>query len=506
MASSISRPAGEWAAALEHQHSGSRFAVEGGAGDMLQVVERQGLAAAHDVEYVIGSGNAALGFLISVGDYVCQSPIAYYTQRARWGMAPGYELHPSPDFDRPVLHECLWCHAGRPRPVGGTQNRYLDPPLEAEAITCDRCHGDPRQHLAAPSARTIVNPAALPAAERDSVCEQCHLGGEERVLNPGRGFGDFVPGLLLEQAFTVFVSDFGAESAGRFKVVSHVEQLALSRCHSESAGRMWCGTCHSPHEKPSDSQAHYRSRCLGCHAGSLGERHARPGADCVSCHMVAKPSFDSGHSAFTDHRIARFPQEGSGDGAEAAGLRAWRRPSDPRLAQRNLGLAYIRLGRRQGRTDFMDEGASLLASLAQRGSLDAVGMEALGSTLLSKDAPAEAGLRALASELIEAASAAEPGRAAFHRSAAASLWQAGDLGRAIARLDAAIALDPQNRAAYEVLARIHQENDGPPAAIEAWWRYLRLVPQSLRARQAVSELRALSEGSDRSGGADREPE
>ncbi len=35
----------------------------------------------------------------------------------------------------------------------------------------------------------------------------------------------------------------------------------------------------------------------------------------------------------------------------------------------------------------MDECASLLASLAERGSLDAVGMEALGSTLVSKDAP-----------------------------------------------------------------------------------------------------------------------
>ena len=455
---------------------------------MAQSVERGGLTAEYPIEYVIGSGNAAFGFLVRIDDYMYQSPVSYYAKRRRWDMAPGFERHPEPDFDRPVLHECLWCHAGRPKPVPFTQNRYREPVLELEAISCDRCHGPTEAHLEVPSSGTIVNPGKLPPSKRDSVCEQCHLGGEERVLNPGKTFGDFQPGMQLEEIFSVYFEDFGTAKPGRFKVVSHAEQLSLSECYRASGDRMWCGTCHSPHHKPENPQSYYRARCLECHGEGLVNRHSEPVSECVSCHMIRRPSFDSGHSAFTDHLIARIPSSSSGPGRDAKRIRAWRNPGDPELAQRNLGLAYVRLGERQEREDYMDEGASLLAELVQFDALDSEGLEALGSVLLSKNAPPEAGLKELAAELLRRALREAHGVPGRYRTVAAAEWQAGNANRAIELLNRAVELDPQNRAAYQVLSRIHEESNRHQEAIQSWKRYLELVPQSVSARKAIRDL------------------
>lgn len=488
MGNSMSRPGQVGSGSFDHDFSQSAFSITSSPSGMTQSVERGGLVADYPIEYVIGSGNAAFGFLVRIDDYLYQSPVSFYTKRQRWDMAPGFERHPAPDFDRPVLHECLWCHAGRPKPVVFTQNRYREPVLELEVISCDRCHGPVEAHLDAPSSRTIINPAKLPRSRRDSVCEQCHLGGAERVLNPGKTFGDFQPGMQLEEVFSVYVEDFVPAEAGRFKVVSHAEQLSLSRCYQASGEQMWCGSCHSPHQKPENPKSYYRARCLECHGQDLGEWHTEPVDDCVGCHMVRRPSFDSGHSAFTDHLIARFPNPASEPGRDADRLRSWRDPADPDLAQRNLGLAYVRLGERRNREDFLDEGASLLARLVQVNSLDSEGLEALGSVLLAKKAPPEAGLKELAAELLQRALQETPGIPARYRTVAAAQWQAGNTGRAIELLDRAIELDPQNRAAYQVLARIHTEADRPQEAIQTWRRYLERVPQSVSAREAVHDL------------------
>ena len=66
-----------------------------------------------------------------------------------------------------------------------------------------RCHGGTEEHLRRPVPGSIVNPAKLHGAARDSICEQCHLSGCDRVLNPGKNFEDFRPGMRLEEVFTV---------------------------------------------------------------------------------------------------------------------------------------------------------------------------------------------------------------------------------------------------------------------------------------------------------------
>ena len=171
-------------------------------------------------------------------------------------MAPGYEESRSPDFSRPVTLECLLCHSGKPQPIPDTLNRYRTPPFLEESISCERCHGSGEAHEKRPVPGSIVNPAKLEARARDSICEQCHLAGEVRIPNPGKSMADFQPGQRLEDAFTIYVA---AQPAGAtLKVVSHAEQLALSACARNSGGKLWCGTCHNPHERPAQAAQYSR--------------------------------------------------------------------------------------------------------------------------------------------------------------------------------------------------------------------------------------------------------
>ena len=151
-----------------------------------------------EATYAIGSGNHAAGYLLDIDGHLFQSPVAYYKSRHAYDLAPGFEGRPSPDFTRPVVEECVFCHSGDPLHIAGTTNQYRSPPFAAEAITCERCHGPAEKHLLDPRAGTIINPAKLSPAARDSVCEQCHLLGVARVLNPGKTFSDFRPGEPLE--------------------------------------------------------------------------------------------------------------------------------------------------------------------------------------------------------------------------------------------------------------------------------------------------------------------
>ncbi len=290
-----------------HQPSGTTFTIHSDTGGMWQEYRRGNESSRQRIAFTIGSGSHAYGYLVEIGNHLFQSPIAYYTKRHTWDMAPGYEAAEHPDFSRPVSEECLICHSGKALPIANTLNQYEAKPFAAEGITCDRCHGPTAAHLKNPVPGSIINPAKLSGATRDSICEQCHLAGELRVPNPGKSIADFRPGQTLEGTYTVYL---GAQPTGTgIKVISQAEQLRLSTCSRSSAGKLWCGSCHNPHDQPTPEKAaaYYRSRCLVCHGATLDKAHAAPGRDCVGCHMPQQPAKDGGHTAFTDHRIARFP-------------------------------------------------------------------------------------------------------------------------------------------------------------------------------------------------------
>ncbi len=153
------------------------------------------------------------------------------------------------------------------------------------------------------------------------------------------------------------------------------------------------------------------------------------------------------------------------------------------------GLAYLDIGRRIEREDYLDEGASLLAGPAQAGRLDPEGLRELGGVLMLKQAPPEAGFKQLGVQLMRDALQQKPADAEYHRSLAAALWQIGEDKEAVELLNQAIELDPRVRSAYRVLAEIHEEAERPALALETWERYLMLAPQSLSAKTAAAKLK-----------------
>ena len=490
MGRSLSRAYSQPNGTFSHEFSKSNFTVATADERMLQRVERDGFSAEQPVEFVIGSGNHAFGYLIKRGKHLFQSPVSYYSRRGVWDVAPGYEENAHPEFERPVTAECLWCHAGRPQPIRGTLNQYNEPAFQAEAISCDRCHGPVKAHLAKPSADTILSPPELSTRARDSVCEQCHLSGEARILNPKRTFGDFQPGMELEEVFSVYLYEQPSGSAGvpKFKVVSHVEQLAASRCAQAAGDALWCGTCHNPHEKPQDAVRYYRQKCQGCHSRDSLDQHPKPVDNCVGCHMPSRQAYDSGHSAFTDHRIARNPEQPAG-AADLWKLKAWREPPGA-LAQRNLGLAYAKLAER-GRSKFQaNESFRILVKAMREFPEDDVAIpHALGRIFLAREKTE------LAVELFEHVVKVEPNNPLWMQSFADGLHAQGRVEDAVAALNRAIDLDPLLESSYRVLATIHAKTGDGDLASRTWERYLDHVPDSIYARQARASLESEVKGS-----------
>ena len=448
---------------------------------MVHRIQRKGHQASYLIDYVIGSGNAALGYLVRVGYAIFQSPITYYSDLKMWGMAPGMEKYSDPDFTRPASAECLWCHAGRPRPVPGSVNRYRSPPIGAEAISCDRCHGPADAHLEAPAASTIFNPAKAAPRERDSVCEQCHLSGLARVLNPGRTFGSFEPGRRLEEFWSVFVGAEGhAGEQTRFQVVSQVEQLALSQCAQQSGQELWCGTCHNSHSHSNNPAVEISKHCVSCHEEDLDSNHLARANDCTGCHMSKRQSHDSGHSAFTDHRITRRPVP-SNPALQPRSLRPWK-PQDGPIARRNLGIAHIRLGQDGSPAGDIQQGVALLQSAIAAQDRDASALEALGTGLVLLGEPRE-GLRYL-----RQAVRADPDRSLYRNTLAAALWNLGAGRASIREIERSIRLEPYLESGYHMLARVNMALGNRAKAESAWARLLAQRPRLLFAREQLNSL------------------
>jgi photosynthetic reaction center cytochrome c subunit len=412
-----------------------RITAFSSAGGDWQRLEAAGDVTDYRVDYVMGSGNHASGYLINLGDHLFQSPIAYYRSRQAYDLAPGYENLRSPDFTRPVGEGCVFCHSGSALNVSGTLNQYRTPAFAAESITCERCHGPVEKHLADPRVGTIINPAKLEPARRDSICEQCHLFGVARVPNPGKSFNDFIAGQRLEDTFTVYHNAVPAGSApSAFKVISHVEQLALSACARNSEGRLWCGTCHNPHEKPREPVEFYRSRCLSCHTSDFPASHPAKTTDCISCHMPKRDAKDGGHTAFTDHRIQRRPEPQSELSTDSE-IAAWREPA-LEFQKRNLGIAYIDAGVQRRSQSFVIQGYRLLVEAQNQFPTDGELFSWIGQALLLGRQSSEAQIA------FDRALQLNPNSPVNEGNAASARQQAGDVAGAVEHLEKAVSLDP----------------------------------------------------------------
>jgi Cytochrome c554 and c-prime len=326
-------PANESTGGFFHAISGTRYDIVR-SGNHL-VLDSKG--PGKSLDFYIGSRRMGRSYGFAKDGYLYQLPVGYYANRSRWDMAPGYESDREPDFNRPITAECLFCHASGARVIAKTLNRVADASA-LHGISCERCHGDASDHVSHPQAGNIVNPKRLPAAERDSVCEQCHLAGEARFPQPGRLPADFSPGQSLSTFLAVFVE---VDRPSGIRVNGHTEALAASTCRRMSGQKLWCGSCHNPH----GNQIAYREVCLACHPSQscpeLKSNASRSTADCISCHMPKHRAYDGGHTVFTDHSISRRPANYSQKRAGPESLEPYY-PADTNsfAAVRNLGIAW----------------------------------------------------------------------------------------------------------------------------------------------------------------------
>jgi tetratricopeptide (TPR) repeat protein len=454
MSHSLRRPGSEPGGSFEHAFSGTRFKICANPSGVWQRMERAGDVSDYRVDYVIGSGKHASGYVVRIGDHLFQSPLCYYTRLQRYDMAPGYEENRAPDFIRAVTLECLWCHSGKPLPIKGTLNEYPSPAFSQEAISCDRCHGDPSRHLKMPVPGSIVNPSKRASAERNSICEQCHLKGVARVLNPGKSFDDFRPGQALEDVFTIYTAVVPQGSHREtLKVISHAEQLTLSLCAEKANGRLWCGTCHNSHGEAKHPAVYYRNRCLSCHRGTFAVSKSHPGGsggDCASCHMFKRNAKDGGHTVFTDHRISRRPEpEQERESAKTGDLVAWREPA-PALRQRNLALAYTNTGLDNQSTAEITRGLLMLTEVKNEFPNDPAVLTAMGRALLAGRRASEA------ARLFERVIEMGPDTAVDETNAGRAWMQAGNMEKATERLERAITLDPLFLPAAEALLQVYR--------------------------------------------------
>lgn len=426
-----------------------------------QRLESGGDTTDYRIDYVIGSGTHASGYLIDLAGHLFQSPVAYYSSRHAYDLAPGYEGLANPDFTRPVAEGCLFCHSGSALHVSGTSNQYRTPAFSdsEEAITCERCHGSAEKHLSDPRAGTIINPAKLEHDARDSICEQCHLLGVGRVLNPSRNFSDFRPGQRMEDIFTTYrnASPPGAD-AEKFKVISHVGQLARSTCARKSNGRLWCGTCHDPHNKPLEPVQFFRSKCLSCHMESFPGSHPGKQSNCIGCHMPRRDAKDGGHTAFTDHRIQRRPEPQQAL-PEDTDIAAWREPAAD-LQKRNLGIAYVNVGAERRYPPFVVRGYRMLTEVQDQFSTDSAVFTAMGTALMLGKQSTEAELA------FDRALQLGPDSAAGETNAASAYLQSGDIDRAVAHLERAVAIDPLHLPADMPLIDLYKRQGNAAKAAE----------------------------------------
>ncbi|MBK7409947.1 MAG: tetratricopeptide repeat protein [Saprospirales bacterium] len=332
------------------------------------------------VAYIVGSGQHTNSHILDINGYLYQAPVTFYTQEGKWDLAPGFRTGENLRFSRALNSECITCHNHFPTPVEGSLNKFSYMPA---GIECERCHGPGEIHSRARLAGknvdtsrmadlTIVNPRRLSRDLQMDICQRCHLQGVA-VLNEGKTFYDFKPGMHLSEVMNVFLPRF-TSSHERFIMASQADRLRLSPCYQQS--EMSCITCHNPHQSVTlTDAAHYNNICLNCHgkprenvcAAPMASRQEQ-GDNCVHCHMPPSGSIDIPHVNITDHNIRRdvirgqTPAASSTDPATFLGLEILTKEAGTPL---EMAEGYIALYEKYLQADYLLDSVNVLLDRSQ---------------------------------------------------------------------------------------------------------------------------------------------
>ncbi len=326
------------------------------------------------VSYIIGSGQHTNSHIMNRDGYLYQMPMTFYTQKGLWDFPPGFENGNNTRFSRQIGLECMSCHNALPDYVHGSENKYN---LVPEGINCERCHGPGEAHVKDKQAGhivdtvreidySIVNPAKLPINLQFDECQRCHLQGNA-VLNDGKSFFDFRPGMKLSDVMNVFMPVFkGRED--EFIMASHAERLKMSKCFMNTTGKiesgeikvsntlnpykdaLTCVTCHNPHVSVKvTGKEVFNAACINCHSSSKTNHpvicsekedvRKMKNDNCVGCHMPRSGTIDIPHVTSTDHFI-RKPVAAK----ELSAIKEWigiKCINNPNPSNKTIAKAYL---------------------------------------------------------------------------------------------------------------------------------------------------------------------
>ena len=288
------------------------------------------------INFIVGSGQHTNSHMMNTNGYFNQVPATFYTQKGKWDLPPGFENGNSSRFSRIIGLECMTCHNGYPKFVLGSENKFTE---VKTGIDCERCHGPGSYHVNQKQLGilvdtsnaidySIVNPAKLSIDLQFDICQRCHVQGNA-VLNDGKSFFDFKPGMHLSDVMNVFMPVYKGHTNEHI-MASHAERLKLSKCYLGTMQKvnaknnpeknlkpykdaLTCVTCHNPHVSVKvTSDEHFNLTCKNCHSNSTEtvctekiEIRKKQSDNCVSCHMPISGATDIPHVSVHDHLIQK---------------------------------------------------------------------------------------------------------------------------------------------------------------------------------------------------------
>ncbi|MEO5675344.1 MAG: tetratricopeptide repeat protein [Chitinophagales bacterium] len=281
------------------------------------------------ISYIVGSGQHTNSHIWMENGFLYQAPLTYYTQKEIWDVPPGFEEGMNTRWSRTVSVECMNCHNMYPQVDAASENKFLS---VKTGIECERCHGPGSIHVEEKMAGivvdiskeidySIVNPGKLSRDLQVELCQRCHLQGIS-VLNEGKTFFDFKPGMRLSEVENVFMPRYEG-NPDKFIMASHADRMKQSECYRKSS--MTCITCHNPHVSVTVTPSkHFNDECRSCHSSihnagfsmpqnrikGEGSSCTLPMAErlkehdnCFKCHMPVSETLDIPHVTVHDHRI-----------------------------------------------------------------------------------------------------------------------------------------------------------------------------------------------------------
>jgi Flp pilus assembly protein TadD len=193
--------------------------------------------------------------------------------------------------------------------------------------------------------------------------------------------------------------------------------------------------------------------------------------------MTRREAGDGGHSAFTDHRIQRRPQQTVAEGSETVpAIVPWRQPP-VEFATRNLGIALTEYGLAQRSPKQILSGYRTLTTVQQQFPQDSELYNMLGTALIAGKQYGEA-VQAFA-----LAVRFDPISSPKEASLGQAYLAAGQEALGEQHLERAMELDPLNLSAAALLIDAYDKNGTPSKSDQLSQKISKLVQSKSRGQK-----------------------